>query len=190
MTQSRTQPPARRGPTAGDMIRSLAVILIPLLLMYWLFSKDIGDHPVEPIDYRPTLRQAVENAPYAVLAPEGLGPEWIPTQAHYFDKGQTAMDGKPSPGNEWALGLLSPDEIYYGVLQTDQDAAETVGQLSRGGQQQGTEVIAGRTWKRWRSPDGRTGVIASTADGVTITVTADADFTELAGFAHTLQPQS
>ena len=76
------------------------------------------------------------------------------------------------------------------MVQTDQEPEEIIGELSRGGQQQGEETIDGRQWERWRSPDGRTGVLASTTDGVTITVTADTDFTRLADFARTLQPQS
>ncbi len=180
---------ARRGPTAGDMVRSLAIILVPLVLIYWLFTKDIEEQPVRSIDYAPTLREANERAPYTVMAPEGLGEGWIPTQSHYFDDGQLGRDGEPTQGHEWVVGFISPDEIYYGVLQTDHDAAETIGDLSRGGQQQGSETIEGREWERWRSPDGRTGVLATTADGVTLTVTADADFTQIADFARTLEPQ-
>lgn len=181
---------ARRGPTVGDMVRSLAIILVPLVLIYWLFTKDIEEQPVQSIDYAPTLREANERAPYTVMAPEGLGDGWIPTQSHYFDDGQLGRDGEPTQGNEWVVGFISPDEVYYSVLQTDHDPAETIGELSRGGQQQGSETIEGRQWERWRSPDGRTGVLATTTDGVTLTVTADADFTQLSDFARTLEPQN
>ena len=172
------------------MVRSLAIIIVPVVLLYWLFSSEAEPTPVQVIDYGPTVREATEKAPYPVMAPEGLAEEWRPVQASYFPKGETADDGKPAAGNRFTLGFLSPDDIHYGVVQTDQEPEEIIGELSRGGQQQGEETIEGRQWERWRSPDGRTGVLASTTDGVTITVTADTDFTRLADFARTLQPQS
>lgn len=173
------------------MIRSLAVIMVPVVLMYWLLSRDIGDHPVERIDYAPVLAEAKEKAPYTVMAPEGLGPEWIPNRSQYVSVGETTTNGSAAPGNQWQLGFISPDEIYYSILQTDAERIATVGDLSRGGSEQGTEMVNGQEWERWRSADGRTGVLAYTdPEGVTISVTADTDFAALATFAATLEPQN
>ena len=63
---------ANRMATPGDMIRSLAVILIPLVIITVLFTDLPDDKPVTEVDWQPVLAVARRDAPFPVLAPTNL----------------------------------------------------------------------------------------------------------------------
>lgn len=172
------------------MFRAVALVMVPLALIYWFFSNDIGDHPVEPVNQDTVLTQAAEEAPFQVMAPAGLPSDrWVPNRASWVGKGEPDLNGEPMSGGQLDLGYVSPEDIYFGVRQTDVDQGLTIRDLSREGRPQGTEDIDGETWERWRSPDGRTGVLVTTTDdGSTLAVAADADFTQLSQFARLIEP--
>ena len=64
------------------MIRSLALILIPLVVITIIFTNVPADHPVKEVDWKPVLAKARKEAPFEVLAPanlpEGGGPRVSP----------------------------------------------------------------------------------------------------------------
>lgn len=181
----------QRKATAGDMIRSMAVIVIPILLITWLLTNNLGDYPVQKVDWRPVLEQARAEMAWPVQAPEGLpedGPQaWVPTRVSFARAGETAPGGVASPRNQWRVGFLSPDKVYYEVNQGDDKLDMLVKDVTRDGHRVGDEPIQGRTWERWESVDGRTRALVLRDDVTATAVTADAEFTELQQFARTLQ---
>ena len=54
---------AKKPSTTGDLIRSLVVIVVPLLLISAFFTRNLGDHPVNEIDWRPVATLARSQAP-------------------------------------------------------------------------------------------------------------------------------
>ncbi|MBB1509607.1 DUF4245 domain-containing protein [Tessaracoccus sp. MC1756] len=177
-----------RNPKARgrDMIISLAVIAVPVLLVIIFFTSTPKEE-VEPIDLGPFITRAEAESPFPVLVAGNPGAGWVPVRAAWAQKGQPWITTEPAVGNSWQVGYLSPDEIYYGVLQRDESARELVRSGTREGNEIGEETtLAGRDWSRYESKDGRTRSLVNEQDGVTTVVSADTDFPELEAFTSTL----
>ena len=171
---------------ARDMIISMAVILVPVLLIVFFFTQP-ADQEREKADVAGMLTRAKAESPYPLLRSEGLGDDWTAVRVAWAKDGDPWITSEPADGDSWQVGYLSPDEIYYGVQQRNRDVARFIDTVTREGKPVGGEVeLAGRTWERYESDDGRTRSLVSTTDDVTSVVTADTDFVELEAFAGTL----
>lgn len=181
----------QRRNTVGDMVRSMAIILFPILLITWLLTNNLDDYPVQKVEWQPVLERARAEADWPVAAPVGLPEEgrqaWVPTRASWVITGARATGGEPSPRNHWRVGFLSPDQVYYEVNQADGEPVLFIADVTRQGRRVGEEAIAGRTWERWESDDGRTRTLLLRSDPTVTLVTADADFSALQQFTRTLQ---
>ena len=166
-----------------DMVISMAVIVIPVLLIMWIFTTP-ADEGAERVDVAATLAVAQEQSPYPVLVADGLEEDWIPTRVAWALSGQPWITSEPAVGDSWQVGYLSPDNVYYGVQQRDESRAEFIGTTTREGSVVGDPVeIAGLTWERYESKDERTRSLVSTDGDVTSIVSADTDFVSLEAFA-------
>lgn len=174
-----------------DMFLSLAVVLVPLLVITWLFTNNPDDYPVEAVDPAPELQRAEEAAPYEVLAPVGLPTGeggWTPTQVHWSGQGEPGRgSGSSDTHNDWMYGVLDPNQMYYVVKQTDASPRSLINDLSRDGHSDGTSVVDGQEWDRYVSPDERTRVLILEGDGVTTGVAGDVSYEGLEAFASTLE---
>lgn len=169
------------------MIRSLAVITLPVLLLTLLFTRNLDDAPVTVVDWRPVLAQARAQAPYPVLAPTNLPPEWRATQVTWVKTGQPFINGDPAVRNTWQLGFLAPDDTFIGLNQGDSRAEEFVQDRSRRGLPDGESVIAGKTWRRLVSEDERTRSLVLSEPRVATVVVGDTSFEALESYAGTLR---
>lgn len=180
----------QRRATAGDMIRSMAIILIPILLITWLLTNNLKDYPVEKVDWQPVLERARAESAWPIMAPVGLptdGPAaWTPTRVNWAQAGGRWPTG-PADRNRWRVGFLSPDKVYFEVNQADGDPVLYIADITREGTKVGEETLGGRTWERWESADKRTRSLILRSDPTVTLVTADAGFTDLQQFARTLQ---
>jgi hypothetical protein len=179
---ARTRKPA----TTGDLIRSLALILVPLAVITVLFTRLPRDHPVKVVDWRPVLATAREQAPYPVLAPTNLPSEWRATSVTWVKTGDPYVGGQRSVRNFWQLGFLSPDEVYIAVAQGDLKAEDMVTEQTRIGAADGQSTVNGQTWQRRVSPDDRTRSLVRVQPTVTTVVVGDTSYTGLEAFAATL----
>ena len=173
--------------TAGDMIRSLAVIIVPLLLITFFFTRNLDDHPVTVVDYQPILAQARAEAPYPVLAPVNLPASWRPTQASWVKTGELTPDGQPSPRNSWVLGFLDPSNTYISIYQGDADTDDMVSSATRQGVPDGSSTVGGQTWQRMVSHDGRTRSLVLVTPKVTTVVAGDVEYEALEAYVGTLR---
>lgn len=178
---------SRRNANSFDLLRSLAFILIPIALVGALMTINLDDAPVRPINYTPQLTAARAEAPYPVLAPVGLPGEWTPTAARWTKLGGLGLNDEPSIRNEWQLGLLGPDKIYYALTQGDKEVKRLVSDASRGGVADGESQIRGQVWERLVSPDGRTRSLVQADEKVSTIVSADTSFEALDAYASTLR---
>ena len=176
----------KRQATAGDMIRSLALILIPLVVITIIFTNTPNDHPVKEVDWKPVLAKAREEAPFEVLAPENLPSGWRATRVNWVPQGKPYLNGEASPRNLWQIGFLTPDDAFVDLNQGDVRPQEMVDQQSRDGTADGSSVVAGKTWQRLISPDGRTRSLVLTSPNSTVVVTADLSYEALEAYASTL----
>ncbi|MBM7797986.1 hypothetical protein JOE57_000907 [Microlunatus panaciterrae] len=177
----------KRASSAGDMVRSLAVILIPLLLITLFFTRNPGDHPVEVVDWQPVLAQARDEAPYPVLAPVNLPPDWRAVRASWTRTGAADPAGNPSPRNRWQLGFLDPQDVYVGVYQGDAQVEAFVAEVTRKGALDGTSTVGDDTWARRVSSDDRTRALVLQNSKVTSIVVGDVSYAALEAFAATLR---
>jgi hypothetical protein len=172
--------------TAGDMIRSLALIVIPLAVIAIIFTNVPDDAPVEEVDWKPVLATARQQAPYEVLAPTNLPEGWRATRVNWVPLGRPYLNGEASPRNLWQIGFLTPQEVYIDLTQGDMRAQEMVDQQSREGTPDGNSVIAGLTWQRLVSPDGRTRSLVLRGPATTAIVSANLPYEALEAYASTL----
>lgn len=175
-----------RQASSSDMVRSLAVILLPLLVITVLFTRN-PDPPVAVVDVAPVLEVARRQAPYPVLAPANLPPDWRPTRVAWEKLGQPVLNGEPAVRNGWRLGYLDPGNTYVALEQGDLRAEDMVADATRKGVPDGESAVAGTTWQRRVSADGRTRSLVLPSTPVTTVVAGDTDYAELEAFAATLR---
>jgi Protein of unknown function (DUF4245) len=168
------------------MIRSLAVILIPLVVITIIFTSTPKDHPVKEVDWKPVLAMARKEAPFQVLAPASLPQGWRATRVTWVPLGKPYLNGEASPRNLWQIGFLTPNDVFIDLNQGDARPDEMVDQQSREGVPDGTSVVAGQNWQRLLSPDGRTRSLVLRGPDVTTIVSADLPYDALEAYASTL----
>jgi len=178
------QPPTRRvkrQPTAGDMIRSLAVLLIPVLAITVIFTRD-PDRPsgTERVDWQAAHGQAVEEAGFDVLAPTNMPEGWTSVRVAW-EQGDRGADQR------WMVGWLSPQQIYFALEQSNAATRPFVDRVTREGVADGSSTVGGTTWQRYVSPDDRTRALVRVEDRATTIVVADASYEALEAFAGTLR---
>lgn len=176
----------KKPATTGDMIRTLAVILIPVVLIIAFFSRNLRDYPVQIVDWQPVLAQARKEAPYPVLAPVGLPDTWRATQATWVATGQPYLNDQASVRNLWQLGFLDPNDIFISLAQGDVQPEQFVEDTTREGLSDGASQVKGQTWVRYVSPDERTRSLVLAAPKVTTVVVGDTTYEALEAFAGTL----
>lgn len=175
----------RPNPTVRDMIVAIAVLLVPVLLISWWFTR-VPEPPVTVVDWRPLLADAQAASPYPVAHPEALPETWTCVRARWTPKGEAGVGGRPVPGNTWQLGFLTPERVYLGIDQRDDKPADLISSASRQGSPDGTSTVAGRTWARYVSADGRTRALVAEASGATVVLSGDVPYGQLEAFAATL----
>jgi hypothetical protein len=178
---------SKRQPTPGDMIRSLAVILIPVLIIMAIGTRSLGDHPVTVIDYKPVLAKARAEAPYPVLAPVNLPEQWRATRVSWLKVGDPGLNGAPSGRNQWQLGFLAPNDIYVELVQGDLHPDEMVKAQTRDGLPDGESSVNDTRWQRLVTNDDRTRALVSSTSAVTTIVVGDTSYAALESYAATLR---
>jgi hypothetical protein len=177
---------ANRMATPGDMIRTLAVILVPVVIIAVLFTDLPDDRPVAEVDWQPVLTVARRDAPFPVLAPSNLPEGWRATQAEWVKTGEPFRDGQPAVRNQWALGFLTPDDVFIGLDQGDLRPEDLVEEQTRDGRPDGQSVVSNQTWERLISPDGRTRSLVRREPAVTTVVSGDLAYEALEAYVSTL----
>lgn len=177
---------AKKPATTGDMIRSLLVILVPLVIITYLFTRLPQNHPVKAVDWRPVLTTARQQAPFPVLAPVNLPGDWRATRVTWVKEGQPYTNGQPSPRNYWQLAFLTPDDVFIGLSQGDLRPKDMIKDDTRAGTPDGNSVINAQTWQRLVSPDGRTHSLVMSEPKVTSVITGDLPYQALESYATTL----
>jgi hypothetical protein len=170
----------------GDMVRSLAVILIPVVIITYLFTRTPDEPPVKVLDWTPVLAQAREQAPYAVLAPRAVPEDWRATRVSWVPTGKPGLNGDPSPRNQWELGFLDSTDTYVELDQGDLQGPELVSAKTRDGLPDGRSTVQGQEWERRISADERTRSLVLTGPELTTVISGDLPYADLESFAGTL----
>lgn len=167
------------------MLISLAVLLIPVVIIYWFFSND-GEPEIEVVELAPVLAKAEAESPYPVLYAAELGDDWYPVRAAWAADGQAWITGDPAVGNSWQVGYLSPTGLYFGLQQRDRQVEAFITEITRSGKPEGEVTLAGRTWERYVSDDERTRSLVWRSGDMAAVLTADTTYDELEAVASLL----
>jgi hypothetical protein len=171
---------------AGDMVRSIVVVLVVILVVgvYFLFARNHSE-PVRVVDSGPQVSAARTTAGYHVLVPVALDPGWRVT---------SARDTVGRRSVSLHLGYLTPQGHYAALEETgarrsaarNASVAVALPRLPKGGQRLPPVSVAGERWQRWR--DGRdTDLLRVTPSAAVVTVHGDAPLAELVTLATSLR---
>jgi hypothetical protein len=180
-----TQTPTTRGKrprgfeTAGDMVRSLALVLVVVAVVFLLAGRDEPGRKVTALDFTAQLDAARAQAAYDVLAPVGLGPGWKATSARGSTEG-TAVT--------WHLGLVTPADDYAAVEQSDGARSTFLDRFVSGSDRAGSVTIDGLTWRRLEGGEPERRALLRTSGAATTLVAGSASWGELRRLAASLQP--
>ena len=167
----------------GDIVRSMAVLVVPALLIAWWAEARRGDQDgPRSVAYEAELASARERAAYDVVAPVGLDDGWTATSVRITPVGDDGL--------WWHLGFLSPEDTYVGLEQSDDDRDDLLDELFEGTREDGTTTVAGEPWDRLvetGDDDDPDEALVRTVDGVTTVVHGIGGYAALEGFAATLQ---
>lgn len=170
----------------GDMVRSLAVILIPVVIITYFFTRTPDGPDVKVLDWAPVLAQARAQAPYEVLAPRAVPADWRATRVNWLPQGKPGLNGDPSPRNQWELGFLDSTDTYLELDQGDLQGEELVADKTRDGLPDGQSDVQGTVWERRVSADERTRSLVLASPERTTVVSGDLPYPDLESFAATL----
>lgn len=172
-----------------DMVISMAVLLVPLLVIIWLFT-DNPEPQAEAVDVAPQLARAEAESPYPILRANNLPEPWKPVRVAWAADGENWMGGEPADGNSWLVGYLGPDGIYYGVQQKDRNERQFIADVTRDGEPTGESVEAlDLVWEAYESGDGRTTSLVARDGEVVSIVAADTDLEAVEAFVTSLTTQ-
>ncbi len=170
------------------MVISLVVLLVPVLLIVWFFTRTPDEPQVDSVDWRPVLAQAREKAGYPVLAPSTPPAGWKPVKAQYVDRGGIWVGDTVANGNRWELGFLSSDEVYIAVDQSDETAKNSyIDSVTRTARPDGKVAVEGVQWEKRVTDDGRTRALVRAEGRSTAIVVGDTDYPVLQGYASLLK---
>ncbi len=176
----------KKPANSGDMVRTLLVILVPVVIITVFFSRYLSDYPVQTVDWQPVLAQARDQAPYPVLAPKGLPTSWRATQVTWVATGQPHLNDQASVRNLWQLGYLDPNDIFISLNQGDAQPENFISDTTRDGVVDGRSAVGDQSWVRYLSADERTRSLVWSTPEVTTIVVGDTTYEALEAFAGTL----
>jgi hypothetical protein len=176
----------RRGfETVGDMLRSLAVVLVLVLGVGLLTLRSSGDN-TRTIEYETELAAARSAAPYPLYAPVGLD-GWRATSVRFDSAGDT---GEPTV---WHLGFFTPDERYAAIDESNGPSDDFLDEITDSAHATGdTTTIGGLDWVRYEGggavgTDDETRGLVHEDHGVTVVVSGSAEWPELEELAGALR---
>jgi len=176
---------SRLRTTIRDMVLSMAVIVLPILLVFWLMPSNAPKSPVTAVsasEYQAMLTAARGGLPFKALSPTGLPGGWELTSDDYEPAGDTAAD--------WHLGYQTPSGRYAEFEQITETPAKFLSDQSSDATQRTTVTVAGAAWQEYvgTTPGGlKTLLFRQDGAGSLEVVAGSASLTELRTLAGSLR---
>lgn len=196
-----TKPRGRE--TVGDMVRSMALVMVVVAVMILLTFRLSAQDPVQTVELDVRAAQARQSAPYDVLVPVGLGARWRAVSAEVGTGGAEGDAGAPGAADggaaapvlasgetTWRIGWVTPEDDFAALYQSDGDSDDVLERFAPGARPAGETVIAGERWTTLLGVGEDEGerTLLRVADGVTTIVTGTASPAELESLAAALRP--
>lgn len=110
------------------MVMAVVILLLPVVLIYWWFSR-IPEPQVTAVDWQPVVAAAKAESPYAIAAfHKGMPDGWTVVPAD--EGGPVGLNQQPV-GNTLQLGYLTTDRMYLGLDQRDTDSRGLIREVSK-----------------------------------------------------------
>jgi hypothetical protein len=171
--------PNRTGRSAKDMALSMAVLLIPVLLLlvgYRVFFA--GDAPVS-VDPGDAYATAKHDAHFTILEPVDLAPGWTSIAAKFE---------KVDDGSVLRVSYVPPDSTGLQLVESDRPVdsllPDEVGSDSQPGNLIG---IAGQQWRAYPEAKGGGRALVLTGNGYTTVIIGTATDQDMRTFAASLR---
>ena len=175
--------------TARDMFLTRLVLMVPLVLITWFFTRDPEEPPVQSVDWQAAVAEAQQATDFPVNTIKVLPAGWMATKAAWVPTGEVLPSGATAGGSTLELGFLSENQTYFAVNQTMAPRGPYLGHVTRDGRKIDTVEAAGRTWDHYVSDDQRThSLVLTTEAGLTIVLVSDAGVERLSEVAGLLTP--
>lgn len=162
--------PPRARQTVGDMVRSLAVVLALVGVLVALNVIQEPEPVLREVDYPAVLENAQLGVDYELAGPRPLPAGWRVTSA------RTSVDGAATT---WHLGMVTADETYAAVEQSDGPRGDLVSAFAAGARPAGTVTIDRVVWERLVGGDPEPRAFVRSRDGVVTMVAGGASWADL-----------
>ena len=163
--------------TAGDMLRSLGVVMVLVVLMWFLAQPpDSDEQPLRTVDPSADVAAFTADVP-SVPVPTGLPGQWRSTSstrvADGLRIGYVTPDGEYA---EYAASTLPAEEFVPGITGEKAERLEPV-------------QVDGQRWERYREADGSVSLLRSYGSTLVVVGSkrATASSAELEALAGSLQ---
>lgn len=171
------------------MLLTIIVLMVPVLLITWFFTREPDADPVTAVDWQAAVTSAQQVDGFDVHTLKAVPAGWVATKAVFVKTGEILPSGDPAGGPTLELGFLSQDQNYFAINQTTAVAAPYLVHVTREGVPVGEVEAAGSTWKHYQSADGRTHSLVTTDEtGLTVVLVSDAGVDRLVELAGLLTP--
>lgn len=167
-----------------DMVLTMALIVVPILLVIWLMPSNTPKTTVTPVsdsEYQAMLTAARGQLPFTAMSPTGLPASWELTSDDYQPAGESAA--------EWRLGYQTAAGKYAEFEQTTESVAQFLSDQHSDATPSGTVTVAGQSWQRYAgTTPGGLKTLLFLQNGKSLEVVAgSAPLTELETLAGSLQ---
>jgi hypothetical protein len=175
------QPRSTRGrKTAGDMVRSLAVVLVLVAVIVAFNVAQQPDQMVQRVDYPAALSLARSQASYDVLAPDPVPAGW---------RVSSARTERAGGGVAWHVGFVTSSEEYAALEQTDGARRTFVDRFAGGARPDGQVDVGGVRWHRLAGGSPEERALVRDSGGVTTVLAGSASWDDLERLASALRSQ-
>jgi hypothetical protein len=163
--------------TAGDMLRSLAVVMVLVLMMWFLAQPpDADEQELRTVDPAPDVAAFTADVPSAPV-PSGLPEQWRPTSS------TLGVDSL-------RIGWVTPDGEYAEYAASTLPADEFLPDITGARAQQVEPLqVDGQAWQQYREADGSVSLVRSYGPTLVVvgSTRATADVGELEVLAGSLR---
>ena len=129
--------------TAGDMVRSLGLVMAGVVVVFFFAQPPDSDtERIRPVDAAGDIRAFRADAP-AAAAPGGLPDRWVSTVS--------SLTGEP---RALRIGYNTPTGAYAEYAASSAPSAQVVEDLTGRGERLDPVDVGGATWEQYRDGDG------------------------------------
>jgi hypothetical protein len=127
---------------AGDMVRSLGIVLL-IVLFVWFFARPphSDEKKIRIVDATSDVQAFTASVP-GVVVPRSMPSSWKQTVSHY----------EPDAG-ELRLGWVTPADHYAEYAATSRSSRAFLSDITGGAPEAGTVDIEGTSWAQYRKDD-------------------------------------